>query len=96
MALVDQEDLAEQDCVRVYVAGRLREAKRVEEILTGHGIDYFVAMERFERRLFGFIRREYTGVSFYVPGVRAEAASDWLRGVGLTAGLEKLDAGPAE
>jgi len=53
-------------------------------------------MERFERRLFGFIRREYTGVSFYVPGVRAEAASDWLRGVGLTAGLEELDAGPAE
>lgn len=89
MALVDPEQLAAQDCVRVYIAGRLREARRVEDVLTGHGVDYYVAMERFERRLLGMIRREYTGVAFYVPALSADACRARLAEAGLTAGLEE-------
>lgn len=89
MALVDQEQLAGQDSVRVYIAGRLREARHVESVLTERGVDYYVEMERFERRLFGVIRREYTGVAFYVPVVVADACRGWLREAGLTAGLEE-------
>jgi hypothetical protein len=89
MALVDQEQLADHDCVRVYIAGRLREARRVEQVLTDHGVDYYVEMERFERRLFGVIRREYTGVAFYVPATSADACRARLRDAGLRAGLEE-------
>jgi hypothetical protein len=89
MALVDQEHFAGQACVRVYIAGRLREARHVEEVLSGRGVDYFVEMERFERRLLGVIRREYTGVAFYAPAVVADACRDWLREARLTAGLEE-------
>jgi hypothetical protein len=89
MALVDQEQLAGHECVRVYIAGRLREARRVEQVLTDQGVDYYVEMERFERRLFGVIRREYTGVAFYVPVVATGECRVRLRNAGLTAGLEE-------
>jgi hypothetical protein len=46
MALVDPAQLAGQDCVRVYIAGRLREAREVEAVLTGRGVNYYVDMER--------------------------------------------------
>lgn len=95
MALVDEEQLAGRDCARIYIAGRLAEARRVERILTDRGVDYYVAMERFERRLLGVIRREYTGVAFYVPNASVGACRDWLREAGLTAGLEDGAGAPA-
>ena len=88
MALVDPERLESQPCVRVYIAGRLREARTVEDTLTACGVDYVVEIERFERRLLGFIRREYDGVAFHVAAVDADRARQALREGRLTAGLE--------
>jgi len=89
MALLGSDDFEGQECVRVYIAGRLAEAKRVEQTLTDAGIDYFVNIERFERRLFGVIQREYEGVAFYVPLHRATAICELLRRARLTAGIEE-------
>jgi hypothetical protein len=88
MALVEPDHFVDTECVRVYIAGRLGEAKRVEHALTDGGIDYFVAIETFERLLFGVIRREYEGVAFYVPIDRAVLSRDFLRRAKLIAGLE--------
>ena len=89
MALVEADHFADQVCVRVYIAGRLAEAKRVEQTLSDAGADYFVDIERFERRLLGLIRREYDGVAFYVPAERAAVIRDLLRRAELTTGLEE-------
>lgn len=88
MALVDRDVLESQPCARIYIAGKLREAKAVEAALTALGLDYFVDIERFERMLFGVIRREYDGVAFYVPLSEAERGRHALRQARLTAGLE--------
>src|SRR5262245_43773366 len=66
VAIVDWEIFGEEKVSRVYLAGRLREAKNVESILTQHGINYAVEIEPFTTYLFGFIRREHKGVAFYV------------------------------
>lgn len=89
MSLVDPDALADQPCVRVYIAGRLREARAVEDTLTTAGLDYYVAIERFERLLLGLIRREYDGVAFYVRQTEAPRALDALRAGRFAAGLEE-------
>ena len=89
MALLASDDFEGQECVRVYIAGRLEEAKRVEQALTDAGIDYFVEIERFERRLLGVVRREYEGAAFYVPLDRSAATRLLLRNARLTSGLEE-------
>jgi hypothetical protein len=88
MALIDSDLLEPHEPVRVYIAGRLREAKTVEQVLTAAGLDYAVEIERYERRLLGLIRREYDGVAFHVAAADAERARQVLSANRLTAGLE--------
>jgi hypothetical protein len=88
VALVEADQFADRECARIYIAGRLREARNVEQTLTNQGIDYFVEIERYERLLFGLIRREYDGVAFYVPSEVAASCRALLRVARLTAGLE--------
>ena len=42
MAMVDPEEFADKEVAMVYIAGRLGEGKRVEQILCENAIDYFV------------------------------------------------------
>jgi hypothetical protein len=88
MALVEPEHFTDTECTRIYIAGRLGEAKKVEQTLTDSGIDYFVEIERFERKILGLIRREYDGVAFYVPAGQAGPCRQLLRTAHLTSGLE--------
>jgi hypothetical protein len=87
MALVDPEELAEKDIARVYVAGRLPEAKRVERTLSEAGVDYAVDAEPFVTNLLGFLRTQYEGVAFYVPSGQASMCRGLLQNAGLTVGL---------
>ena len=88
MALVEPDHFAGVECVRVYIAGHLSEAQKVEQTLTDSRIDYFVEIERFQRMLLGFIRREYDGVAFYVAASQAASSRQLLRAARLTSGLE--------
>ena len=47
MPLVDPDALGDVACARIYMAGRLREARRVEALLDEAGVDYFVEIEKF-------------------------------------------------
>ena len=85
--LVDAEAFADRDVTRVYIAGRLSEAKRVEGALSERGIDYTVEIERFQTRLLGILPTEYEGVAFYVLTVQAAPARLVLDEAGLRAGL---------
>lgn len=87
MALVDPDTFGDEECARIYIAGRLAEARQVEAALSADGIDYFVDIEKFRKYLLGVIPREYDGVAFYVPATRAEACRAVLQAAGLRTGL---------
>ena len=58
------EQFADSELNLVYIAKRLREAKRLEELLTGAGIDYLVETDTY-RGGFIFVS-ERVGAFFYV------------------------------
>lgn len=92
--LVDIEQFGGEELARVYIAGRLSEAKRVERTLSERGVDYAVEIEAFRTNLLGFLPTEYEGVAFYVPSRQASLCRRALQDSGLTVGL--VDHGPDE
>lgn len=66
------EEFADRELVLVYIAKRLREAQRLEAILTEAGLDYVVVADRYIGGV--ILRRELVGAFFYVLP-EAEAAA---------------------
>lgn len=87
MARLTIEDFAGEELTRVYIAGRISEAERVEATLTRHGLDYTVDIEPFVKRVLGLFTSEYSGVAFYVPSGQAAAARSMLLEARLTQGI---------
>jgi hypothetical protein len=72
----DPEFFGEGDLDLVYMARRLREALRLETLLTGAGIEYLVETGSYTG---GFLmRRELTGAFFYVAPSDLTRARDLL------------------
>ncbi|MFI5395835.1 MAG: hypothetical protein ACHQ9S_09910 [Candidatus Binatia bacterium] len=93
MALVNPEIFDDKEVAMVYVAGRLNEGKRVEQVLSDNAIDYAVDIEPFQGRLLGILPVEYEGIGFYVLSDQAEFCRRVLRAADLVQGLveETLD-----
>jgi hypothetical protein len=87
MAKLDLESFAEKEVARIYIADRLREAKRVEITLSEHGIDYAVEVEPFSKVVLGVLRIESSGAAFYVLSGQAPFARQALASAGLITGL---------
>ena len=64
--------MSERACI--YVAARLAEGKRVEEVLTRTGIDYAVEIAPKTIRLLGLFPTRYRRAVFYVAQGRPDAA----------------------
>jgi hypothetical protein len=61
----------------IYMARRLRDALRLEELLTAVGVDYLVETGTYSA---GFIvRRELTGAFFYIAPAQLEFTRDFLQ-----------------
>jgi hypothetical protein len=93
MPLVDPATFDDKDIAMVYLAGRLKEGKRVEAVLSANAIDYAVDVERFETRVLGILPVEYEGVGFYVLSEQATFCRSLLRAAGLLQGLVEEDPG---
>ncbi len=87
MALVDPATFDDKEVEMVYVAARLGEGKRVEQVLSENGIDYAVDAEPFESRVLGILPVEREGVGFYVLSAQGEFCRRILREAGLVQGL---------
>lgn len=88
MAHVEPEDL--QDLERIFIARTLRQARKVEDLLTEAGIDYVVKVEPYGRSLlFGTIRH---GAAFYVAAAQATDGRDRLIRAGFGTGV--VESGP--
>ena len=75
------------------MAGRLGEAKRVEQTLSDNGIDYVVVREPYETYLLGVLPVQYEGVAFYVRSGQAGFCRRVLREGGLKSGLVEEEPG---
>lgn len=76
----EPEHFGDQEMCLIYLARKLKDALRVETILTDGGIDYAVEADRYWSGL--LFRRERVGAHFYVlPEVEAPAR-DTLRRAG--------------
>jgi hypothetical protein len=76
--------LGHHELERVYIAGTLAEAKEVEALLTGHGVDYIVQVEEYRSSiLFG----PRNGAAFYVTDVQATFCRAQLTTAGLDRGV---------
>lgn len=84
MAHVDPESLDNHDLARVYIAGTLGEAKQVEDLLTGHGVDYVVQVEPYRASI---LLSPRNGAAFYVADGQAEFCRGQLAAAGFRRGL---------
>lgn len=92
MALVDPDRFDDDELTMIYIAGRLSESKRVEQVLSDNAIDYTVDGEPFESRILGIIPVQYEGIAFYVLTEQADFCRRALHDAGLIEGLVAGDA----
>ncbi len=84
MARVEPEALANHEVARVYIAGTLAEARQVEELLGGNGVDYVVQVEPYRASiLFG----PRNGAAFYVTESQAVFCRLQLTAAGFERGI---------
>jgi len=86
VARIDADEFEDGQSELVFIARRTREAKRVEALLTGEGIDYALAFEPFlHGGIFGVTT--LTGVGFYVLSRQAHYCRDLIARHGLAVGV---------
>lgn len=74
------EHFGEQDLDLVYIAKKLNEALKIEELLTAAGLDYLVELDRYKGGL--IFQSERIGAFFYVLPEVVESARTSLKGAG--------------
>jgi hypothetical protein len=82
VARIEPDELSDPE--RIFIAAKLKEALRVEEMLTTAGVDYAVQVEPFGTSIF-FSRRH--GAAFYVSSGQAEYCRTRLVAHGLARGI---------
>jgi len=73
----EEEFFGEQELVLIYIAKRLREAKKIEGMFDAAGLEYLVEPDSYRGGVL-FVR-ELIGAFFYVTEAQAEAARSCLR-----------------
>lgn len=73
----DEEFFGERELVLVYIAKKLKEALRLEEILTQAGFDYLVETDKYSGGI--IFRSERIGAFFYVTEDAETAARELMR-----------------
>lgn len=91
MARLEPEAFLDKEVCRVYIAGNVGEAERVEKVLTDEGFDYMVELERFTTAVLGIFPSDYPGIGFYVLSAQAASVRKILSAAGLRAGLQMDD-----
>lgn len=86
MSRVDIEEFSDKNISRIFIAGNIREAERVEGLLTENKISYTLQIEEFiNTGLFSSTVKE--GVVFYVISGQRDFCKQLLLANGLKTGL---------
>jgi len=84
MPRVDADVFSDREISRLYIGAALSESKRVEAVLTEHGIDYAVNVELFRSGIFS---RPRHGAVFYVDAAQADHCRSLLLAAKLRRGI---------
>jgi len=76
-----------RDVELVFIAGSVREAQRVEEVLTQQGFEFAVEIEPFVRYVLEVFPSEHEGAAFYVLSGRSAYCRRALAAAGLASGV---------
>ena len=90
MARREMDEFAAKGAARVYLAGSLREARRVEALLDAEQVDYAQALEKFVWPGI-FTNMDLDGVAFYVSASAADSTRTKLHKAGLKKGVVRED-----
>ena len=94
MAKWDVEQFLGKEVSCVYIAGGLGEARRVEDILTEHSLDYAVDIQPYYKPMCTlFSIGAYAGAAFFVFSGQAAFVRTRLIAAGLKAGIQDDEAG---
>jgi len=85
MSRVEPDALEHHDLERIFIAARLTEAQRVEDVLTLEGVEYVVKVEPFVAGVFSTFRPR-NGAVFYVVSSQADYCRSKLISAGLGRG----------
>lgn len=77
----EEDFFPDQELVLVYIAKRLREAKKVEDLFDAHSLDYLVEPDRYRGGVL-FVR-ELIGAFFYLPEAMVPQGREVLSSAGL-------------
>lgn len=88
MGRIELEDFPGKDISRIFIAGSVKEAELVENVLNQNGIDYAISLEPYVRLFFG---TERNGIAFYVLSGQEALCRELLSSRGLTLGLTTED-----
>jgi len=72
----DAEHFGDRDLDLIYIAKRLKEALRLEDLLTQSGIDYMVETDTYRGGVIFVTER--TGVFFYIDPASVESARQFM------------------
>ncbi|HEX5430360.1 MAG TPA: hypothetical protein VFW83_00225 [Bryobacteraceae bacterium] len=86
----DPDHFGEDELALLYVAKRLKDAVRLERILTEAGLDYLVEPDTYHGGI--IFQSERVGAFFYVAPSNAESARQVLE----RAGYQPYEAGPGK
>lgn len=86
MPRIDDEEWPDDSLQRVYLAGKLSEAEKVERVLDLNGVQYSVRPEQYRTALSIFFG-PYDGIAFYVHSSEAARSIEELRKAKLLSGL---------
>ena len=84
-------DIPEAEVSRIFIAGSVKEARRIESLLDAEDIEYALVKETFAGAGL-FVALTYDGVAFYVESKHAEKCRTLLRDAGLKKGIMTDDA----
>ena len=87
MARVSMEAFEEKDVEAIFIAGSVREAERVEKVLTQHGIEFAVKIKPFVRSTLRVFRSQHEGAAFYVLSGQSASCRRVLAAADLSSGL---------
>ena len=76
------EHFGETDLELVYIAKKLNEAKRLEDLLTEAGLDYLVEPDKYMGGI--ILRRELVGAFFYVDPVNLRLTHETMERAGFS------------
>jgi hypothetical protein len=85
MGRIEFENFSDRTIIRIYIAKNIREAEKIENLLTDNDIDYAISLEPFLPP--SLLQSERMGAAFYVQSGQESICRQLIEGEGMQAGL---------